>query len=83
MYEFNTCISEYAVIKKIVTMQVKAGTTEQRRTIVPFMYNLAPDVEGVYVIDLPGADDSDKNVLQFTEFVKYISQLVIFVVSYE
>lgn len=47
------------------------------------MYNLAPDVEGVYVVDLPGADDSDKNVLQFTEFLNHISQLVIFIVSYE
>ena len=47
------------------------------------MYSLAPDVDGVYVVDLPGADDSDKNVLQFTEFLNHISQMVIFVVSYE
>ena len=64
-------------------IQVKAGTTELRRTIVPFMYSLAPDVKYVHVIDLPGADDSDKNVSQLTEFLKFISQIVVFVVSYE
>lgn len=64
-------------------MQVKAGTTESRRTIVPYMYSLAPEVDGVYIIDLPGADDSDKNVSQLTEFLKFISQIVLFVVSYE
>ena len=64
-------------------IQVKAGTTEQRRTIVPFMYTLAPDVKNVHIIDLPGADDSDKNVSQLTEFLKFISQIVVFVVSYE
>ena len=63
--------------------QVKAGTIESRRTIVPFMYTLAPDVEGVHVVDLPGADDSDKDVLWFTEFLRFISQVVVFVVSYE
>lgn len=63
--------------------QVKAGTTEQRRTIVPFMYSLAPDVNNIHIIDLPGADDSDKNVSQLTEFLKFISQIVVFVVSYE
>lgn len=47
------------------------------------MYSLAPEVEGVHVVDLPGADDSDKNVLQLTEFLKSISQVVIFAVSYE
>ena len=47
------------------------------------MYSLAPDIEGVHIVDLPGADDSDKNVLQFTEFLNRISQVVIFVVSYE
>ena len=47
------------------------------------MYSLAPEVDGVYVIDLPGADDSDKNVSQLTEFLKFISQIVLFVVSYE
>ncbi len=47
------------------------------------MYTLAPDVEGVHVVDLPGADDSDKDVLKFTEFLRFISQVVVFVVSYE
>ena len=66
-----------------MSIQVKAGTTELRRTIVPFMYSLEPDVKGVHVVDLPGADDSDKNVSQLTEFLKFISQIVVFVVSYE
>ena len=55
--------------------QVKAGITENR-TIIPFMYSLAPDVKNVHVINLPGADDSDKNVSQLTEFLKFVSQIV-------
>ena len=47
------------------------------------MYSLAPDVKGVHVVDLPGADDSDKNVSQLTKFLRFISQIVVFVVSYE
>ena len=64
-------------------LQVKAGTSESRRTIVPFMYTLAPDVEGVHVVDMPGADDSDKNVLRLTDFLKSISQVVVFVIRQE
>ena len=60
-----------------------AGTIESRRTIIPFMYSLAPEVGGVHVVDLPGADDSDRNVLQLTEFLKSISQVVVFVVDYK
>ena len=64
-------------------IQVKAGTTELRRTTVPFIYSLSPDVEGINVIDFPGADDSDRDVLQVVEFLKFISQIVVFVVNYE
>jgi hypothetical protein len=47
------------------------------------MYTLAPDVEGVHIVDQPGTNDSDKNVLQLTDFIKSISQIVIFVFRQE
>ena len=57
------------------------------------MYSLAPEVENVYVIDLPGADDSDEkvnqligddsNTLHLIEIVKSIAHILVFVVSQE
>lgn len=64
-------------------MQLKAGTSQSHRTIVPFMYTLAPDVKHVHVVDLPGADDSDRTLHRLTDILKSISQVVIFVVRQE
>ena len=64
-------------------MQVKPGTLESNRTTIPFIYTLSPDVKGINIIDFPGADDSDDKVVEIVEFLKFISQIVIFVVSHE
>ena len=47
------------------------------------MYTLAPDVEDVHVVDLPGANDGDKDLLQLTDFIMSISQLVVYVFRQE
>ena len=47
------------------------------------MYTLAPDVKNVHVVDLPGADDSDKTLHRLTDILRSISQVVIFVVRQE
>ena len=66
----------------ILFVQVKTGTTDSRRTTVPFIYCLDPKVEGVNVIDFPGVDDSDQDVIKPVEFLKFVSQVVIFVIHY-
>ena len=58
------------------------GTTECKRTTVPFLYNLDQVVEGLDVIDFPGVDDRDETIPDLAELLLSLAQVVIFVVDY-
>lgn len=60
-----------------------AGTTTMQRTTVPFLYNLEGLVDGLGVIDFPGVDDKDENVVQISKILLQIAQLVVLVVEYK
>ena len=64
------------------TPQIPVGTTEAKRTTVPFMYNLEQMVEGLDVVDFPGVDDRDETIPDLAELLLFLAQVVIFVVDY-
>jgi len=66
----------------ICSLQVASGTRESKRTTVPFMYNLGPEVECLDVIDFPGADDQDPSIPALVNLLLSLAQLVVFVVDY-
>ena len=61
--------------------KVETGTREEKRTTVPFLYNIQ-DVEQFDVIDFPGVDDLDDSISDLVNLLRRLSQLVIFVVNY-
>lgn len=63
-------------------MQIPTGTTEVKRTTVPFMYNLDAQVEGLDVVDFPGVDDEDDTIGDLADLLVTIAQIIIFVVDY-
>ena len=63
-------------------MQVPSGTRESRRTVVPFLYNLGPEIDELDVVDFPGVDDSDEVIRYLCDILYLITQLVIFVVDH-
>ena len=65
-----------------IVMQIPTGTTEVKRTTVPFMYNLEEDVEGLDVVDFPGVDDEDDTIGDLADLLVTIAQIIIFVVDY-
>ena len=62
--------------------QIPVGTTEAKRTTVPFMYNMDQRVEGLDVVDFPGVDDRDETIPDLAELLLFLAQVVIFVVDY-
>ena len=58
------------------------GTSETKRTTVPFMYNLDEHVEGLDVVDFPGVDDEDDSIPNLADLLLTIAQIIIFVVDY-
>lgn len=58
------------------------GTTEHKRTTVPFLYNLDEVVEGLDVIDFPGVDDRDETIPDLADLLLSLAQVVVFVVDY-
>ena len=64
--------------------QVPTGTTEEKRTTVPFMYNMELDDsdQGLDVVDFPGVDDEDDSIPDLADLLLTITQIVIFVVDY-
>ena len=59
------------------------GTTEERQTTVPLMYNMDQMVEGLDVVDFPGVDDRDETIPNLAELLLFLAQIVIFVVEYK
>ena len=69
--------------------QIYSGTTDEKRTTVPFIYNLKRKNErfdeglGIDVVDFPGVDDRDESVSDLTPLLLHLVQIVIFVVNYK
>ena len=58
------------------------GTTDQKRTTVPLIYNLDQDIGEVDVIDFPGVDDLDKSIPELAKLLLSLTQIIVFVVDY-
>ena len=65
-----------------VLLQIKVGTTDSKRTTVPFLYNMDGKVAGLDVIDFPGVDDKDHTIPELANLLLSLAQIVIFVVDY-
>ena len=63
-------------------LQTQSGTTAGMRTTVPFIYHLGPHVEGLDVIDFPGADDEEEEVRDLVTFLYVLARIFIFVVDF-
>ena len=55
---------------------------EAKRTTVPFLYSLEPEVEGIDVIDFPGVDDCNVNIQEHCKTLFQLPQVIIFLVDY-
>ena len=66
----------------LISHQIPTGTTEVKRTTVPFMYNLDDYIEGLDVVDFPGVDDRDESISDLADLLLTLAQIVIFVVDY-
>ena len=55
---------------------------ETKRTTVPFLYSLEPEVEGIDVIDFPGVDDCNINIQTHCTTLFQLPQIIVFLVDY-
>ena len=62
--------------------QTITGTTDQKRTTVPLIYNLGENIKGMDVIDFPGVDDRDESIPDLAELLLSLTRIIIFVVDY-
>ena len=67
---------------KVSSQQIPVGTTEVKRTTVPFMYILDDSIDGLDVVDFPGVDDRDESISDLADLLLTLAQIVIFVVDY-
>ena len=63
------------------TTQTQVGTTEKKRTVVPFIYNMDGRVDKLDVIDFPGVDDKE-SVPELAKLLVGLAQVVLFIVNY-
>jgi GTP-binding protein EngB required for normal cell division len=71
------------LVKTLFKQEIVSGTMNLHRTTVPFLYNLDGSVDGLSVIDFPGADDMDDTVVELSEILLKLSQLVVLVIDYK
>ena len=64
-------------------IQIPTGTTKDKRTTIPFIYNVSDDVDGLDVVDFPGVDDVDKSIGELADLLINLAQIIIFVVDYK
>ena len=82
LVSFLIAVALALTISLMIIMQIPTGTTEVKRTTVPFMYNLDKNVEGLDVVDFPGVDDEDDTIGDLADLLITIAQIIIFVVDY-
>ena len=64
-----------------IILQTQVGTTEKKRTVVPFIYNMDGRVDKLDVIDFPGVDDKE-SVPELAKLLVGLAQVVLFIVNY-
>lgn len=74
--------ADILLVYVLYILQTLVGTRAVKRTTVPFMYNLDGLVDGLDVIDFPGMDAKDNCVLELTQLLVHLVQVVVFVVDY-
>ena len=72
----------YSFLHLSLLLQIPSGTTEEKRTTVPFIYNMEARVEGLDIVDFPGVDDSDESISELADLLLTLAQIIIFVVDY-
>ncbi|XP_028411558.1 uncharacterized protein LOC114534202 isoform X1 [Dendronephthya gigantea] len=73
--------SIWDVLRKYLINTI-TGTTDQKRTTVPLIYNLDQNIMGLDVIDFPGVDDRDKSIPELANLLLSLTRIIIFVVDY-
>ena len=63
-------------------LQAPTGTLEEKRTTVPFVYTMDPEVRMLSVIDFPGVDDCDEFIQRLCRWMLEVVQVAVFVVDY-
>ena len=63
-------------------IQIPTGTTEDKRTTVPFIYNVSDEVDGLNMVDFPGVDDVDESIGKLADLLLNLAQIVVFAVDY-
>ena len=72
----------YSFLHLPLLLQIPSGTTEEKRTTVPFIYNMEERVEGLDIVDFPGVDDRDESISELADLLLTLAQIIIFVVDY-
>ena len=76
------CMYMSLYVYRYVHLQIPSGTTEEKRTTVPFIYNMEEKVEGLDIVDFPGVDDRDESISELADLLLTLAQIIIFVVDY-
>lgn len=58
------------------------GSTQSKKTVVPFLYNLDGKVDNLDVVDFPGIDDKH-NIPELANLLVSLAQVVVCVVNYK
>ncbi|XP_046840222.1 uncharacterized protein LOC124434378 isoform X1 [Xenia sp. Carnegie-2017] len=69
-------------VSSMFEVQTASGTTDERRTTIPLIYNLDEHIKGLDVIDFPGVDDRDESIPKIAELLFCLTRIVVFVVDY-
>ena len=75
-------VDQYVLLLMHLHLQTASGTTEEKRTTVPLIYNLEDKVDGLDVVDFPGVDDRDESISGLADLLLTLTQITIFVVDY-
>jgi GTP-binding protein EngB required for normal cell division len=71
-----------SLVNSLFGQKIPSGTMEAKRTTVPFLYSLEPEVEGIDVIDFPGVDDCNIHIQSHCKTLFQLPQIIIFLVDY-
>lgn len=64
------------------SFQAQVGSTQSKKTVVPFLYNLEGKVDNLDIVDFPGIDDKH-NIPELASLLVTLAQVVICVVNYK
>ncbi len=65
-----------------IYLQAQVGTTQSKKTVVPFLYNMDGKVDSLDVVDFPGIDDKD-GIPELMNLLVSLAQVVVCVLNYK